>query len=89
MALELKKRKEDEAKLVEAEAKLAEAMREKNNPGEQPNVTTDIRHSYSGLEEGTDPGASNERGRRIGKGKGKVRVVGFDGTNQDGFEEEE
>lgn len=32
---------------------------------------------------------SDERGRRIDKGKAKVRVVGFDGTNQDGVEEQE
>jgi hypothetical protein len=30
-----------------------------------------------------------ERGRRIDKGKGKVQVVGFDGTNQDGAEDDE
>lgn len=30
---------------------------------------------------------SDERGRRIDKGKARVRVVGFDGTNQDGFDE--
>jgi len=30
-----------------------------------------------------------ERGRRIDKGKTKVSVVGFDGTNQDSTEDDE
>ncbi|KAK2463292.1 hypothetical protein APHAL10511_004947 [Amanita phalloides] len=30
---------------------------------------------------------SNERGRRIDKGKARVRVVGFEGTSEDGIEE--
>jgi len=30
-----------------------------------------------------------ERGRRIDKGKAKVSVVGFDGENQDGMEDDE
>jgi len=33
--------------------------------------------------------SEEERGRRIDKGKGKVQVVGFDGTNQDGAEDDE
>jgi GATA-binding protein len=32
---------------------------------------------------------SDERGRRIDKGKARVRVVGFDGANQDGIDDEE
>jgi len=33
--------------------------------------------------------SEEERGRRIDKGKGKVQVVGFDGTNQDGTEDDD
>lgn len=35
------------------------------------------------------PDPDEERGRRIDKGKAKVQVVGFDGTNQDGTEDDE
>jgi len=35
------------------------------------------------------PASEEERGRRIDKGKAKVQVVGFDGTNQDGAEDDD
>jgi GATA-binding protein len=35
------------------------------------------------------PPPSDERGRRIDKGKVPVRVVGFDGHSQDGLEDQE
>lgn len=35
------------------------------------------------------PDPDEERGRRIDKGKAKVQVVGFDGTNQDGGEDDD
>ncbi|KAJ8481988.1 hypothetical protein ONZ45_g15115 [Pleurotus djamor] len=45
------------------------------------------------LSHSSDPTADDrepdERGRRIDKGKARVRVVGFDGTNQDGHEDED
>jgi GATA-binding protein len=42
----------------------------------------------------TEPGLEqqrlpDERGRRIDKGKAKVQVVGFDGLNQDGVDDDE
>jgi GATA-binding protein len=83
MALALKKRKEDEeARLVglgkeKQEAAIAEVKSELS----QRQTLTETEMVPS-----TD---SDERGRRIDKGKAKVRVVGFDGTNQDGSEEQE
>ena len=41
------------------------------------------------LTKSQDKTVPGERGRRIDKGKAKVRVVGFDGTNQDGPEVED
>jgi GATA-binding protein, other eukaryote len=35
------------------------------------------------------PDPEDQRGRRIDKGKAPVRVVGFDGTNQDGVDDEQ
>jgi GATA-binding protein len=42
----------------------------------------------SGISSDSGEGGA-ERGRRIDKGKAKVSIVGFDGTNQDDAEEEE
>lgn len=85
MALALKKRKEDE------EAKTTAVGKEKQETSataaDVPNETS---RSQKQLEADPDPSTVlGERGRRIDKGKTKVRVVGFDGTNQDGFEEKE
>lgn len=84
MALALKKKKEDEeaAKSTEAREKLSPSL-------ETSDVTTEPQHTTSESEKGTDERGSDERGRRIDKGKARVRVVGFDGANQDGLEEEE
>ncbi|PCH43863.1 hypothetical protein WOLCODRAFT_122770 [Wolfiporia cocos MD-104 SS10] len=74
MALALKKKKEDEDRL---------------SRGEQP-LPDD--HSLDDLAAGSGDGVHvkeepSERGRPIDKGKAKVKVVGFDGTNQDGVED--
>jgi GATA-binding protein len=79
MALALKKRKEDE------EARLVGMGKEK-----QAMTTAEVKSESSQLLTLCDAEPTNsERGRRIDKGKAKVRVVGFDGTDQDGSEEQE
>ncbi|KAI0645547.1 hypothetical protein C8Q79DRAFT_1010490 [Trametes meyenii] len=76
MALALKKKKEDEEKEKE---RGREAGKERD--AEAP----------KGTDENTSEGASAteeaERGRTIDKGKARVQVVGFDGENQDGKDE--
>jgi GATA-binding protein len=82
MALALKKRKDDE------EARLVGMGQEK-----QAITTAEVKSESSQRLSLCDaelvPSTNSERGRRIDKGKTKVRVVGFDGTNQDGSEEQE
>lgn len=86
MALALKKQKEDEDR-VRAEEKLAEIKQEA--------VADDLDATPQSSHSGRPPGGSaagsadddSERGRS--KGKARVKVVGFDGTNQDGVEDTE
>jgi len=79
MALALKKKKEDEAKLEgQAEVQV------KREPGE---VVDDAVSPTT--EENKSVEFGEERGRRIDKGKTKVSVVGFDGANQDNTEDDE
>ncbi|GLB37098.1 putative pleckstrin homology domain containing protein [Lyophyllum shimeji] len=85
MALALKKKKDDDAEAAakakangraSAEATVPEAKAEP--PPQRQNVS----------EVEVDAAReADERGRRIDKGKARVRVVGFDGTSQDGFDE--
>ncbi|KAG5652351.1 hypothetical protein H0H81_005328 [Sphagnurus paluster] len=84
MALALKKKKEedDEAAAREKEKESgtvglgrAEAKSEPPSRQNPPEGEAEAERT------------SDERGRRIDKGKARVRVVGFDGTNQDGFDE--
>lgn len=81
MALALKKKREDEEK-----SKTGDSLSPTEGPtgGEEGKDTTSERPSTT-----TDKPdqAAEERGRS--KGKAKVRVVGFDGTNQDGMEDTE
>lgn len=76
----LKTKKKEEAELAALQAKAQEQ-------------STDSTHqrSQSPVIQVSDPeeGQGNERGRRIDKGKTRVRVVGFDGSNPDGLEEED
>lgn len=81
MALALKKKKEEE------EARMnPEVTKEKQSTPSQSDVTPDQPPGNSTSEARDELG---ERGRRIDKGKARVRVIGFDGTNQDGPEEDE
>ncbi|KII92376.1 hypothetical protein PLICRDRAFT_172475 [Plicaturopsis crispa FD-325 SS-3] len=81
MALALKKKKEDEelAKMLELNGMK---QSDEAKPAEQlgpPDATA------------TSAGEDNNdlRGRRPDKGSGQVRVVGFDGINQDGVEDDD
>ncbi|KAJ3541343.1 hypothetical protein NM688_g6098 [Phlebia brevispora] len=80
MALALKKKKEDEEK----------RSGEKPAQGDRPSASTEgtaetASERPAASSDKQDQAASEERGRP--KGKAKVRVVGFDGTNQDGVED--
>jgi len=78
MALALKKKKEeDEAKALEKRGNPWSTNGQVRQPTTNATAPADSNDS------------SNERGRRIDKGKCKVRIVGFDGTNQDGVEDNE
>ena len=66
--------------------------RVEDDEGKQLDATTDIvkiKDEVSTPSTLTEIISGEERGRSIAKGKGKVRVVGFDGTNQDGTEDDE
>ena len=85
MALALKKKKDDETKLGGQTEKPEQAsVHVKQEPVE---VVDDAVPSSTEETEGVEVG--EERGRRIDKGKAKVSVVGFDGANQDGTEDDE
>lgn len=73
MALALKKKKEDEERIARGEPPL--------NEGQEPDGSNvDVSKVKEEVE---------ERGRPIDKGKARVQVVGFDGANQDGFDDNE
>lgn len=86
MALALKKKKDDETKLGGQSGEKSEqaSVHVKQEPGE---VVGDAVSSTTEETKGEEVG--EERGRRIDKGKAKVSVVGFDGANQDGTEDDE
>ncbi|KAJ7594136.1 signal peptide peptidase-domain-containing protein [Mycena floridula] len=87
MALALKKKKEDE------EAKSTVVPKQEKSGSSTPSLVSKAVGSNEAAipteSQETESKALSERGRRIDKGKAKVRVVGFDGTNQDGFDEPE
>ena len=83
MALALKKKKEDETRQT-GEKLEQTSVHVKQEPVE---VVDDAVPSTTEETEGVEVG--EERGRRIDKGKAKVSVVGFDGANQDGTEDDE
>ncbi|KAI6125778.1 hypothetical protein EV401DRAFT_1855654 [Pisolithus croceorrhizus] len=80
MALELRKKKDEEEEGNQADV-TEKRVRIKDEATTPPASTSMTEPSSSHIGE--------ERGRSIAKGKGKVRVVGFDGTNQDGTEDED
>ncbi|KDR75928.1 hypothetical protein GALMADRAFT_226589 [Galerina marginata CBS 339.88] len=76
MALALKKKKDDDEAKQASHDLAAAATIIKSEPTPHPSLPSE------------NP-PSDERGRRIDKGKARVRVVGFDGIHQDGLEDED
>ncbi|KAF8556136.1 hypothetical protein OG21DRAFT_1521326 [Imleria badia] len=78
MALALKRKKEQE----DTPAALHGSVRIKSeNALSSPSINQ--------LEPPRSEPADEERGRSVAKGKAKVQVIGFDGTNQDGTEDDD
>lgn len=80
MALALKKKKEEEDASASADAHQPNSAQPDQPAPAPPSPPS---------EENQLPPPSDERGRRIDKGKAPVRVVGFDGLTQDGLDEQE
>ncbi|KAK0461133.1 uncharacterized protein EV420DRAFT_1619608 [Desarmillaria tabescens] len=81
MALALKKKKEEEDREKQSPISVKTEVTSPSELGQ---------HASSETPSGETPQTKepDERGRRIDKGKAKVRVVGFDGANQDGEEQD-
>lgn len=77
MALALKKKKDSEDSSVPPQGSVR--IKSENLPSP----------SIHQLDSPTPQPATEERGRSVAKGKAKVQVIGFDGTNQDGTEDDE
>ncbi|KAF8070175.1 hypothetical protein FPV67DRAFT_1486538 [Lyophyllum atratum] len=86
MALALKKKKEEDDEAAAKENGKGEERTSEDSAVLEAKSETSQRQDIPEAEPEADRD-SDERGRRIDKGKTRVRVVGFDGTNQDGFEE--
>jgi len=88
MALKKKKDEDEDVAMKERQNSRAAPV---NVPQPKTEAPTHLRTSgqESVAVADSDNVISDERGRRIDKGKAKVRVVGFDGSNQDGFDEPE
>jgi hypothetical protein len=85
MALALKKKKEDEARQASSSARSPPS----SHLSSAINSTTTGKSAVGGDHPSDNAEESSGRGRRIDKGKVKVSIVGFDGTNQDGTEDDE
>jgi GATA-binding protein len=92
MALALKKKKEEEDSIAAALAtkpssSFSDSARENQSSSKScsssPPTATKDQISHLLHQQHLHQQAPSERGRRIDKGKAKVRVVGFDGMNQD------
>ncbi|KAI6046152.1 hypothetical protein EDC04DRAFT_1877093 [Pisolithus marmoratus] len=81
MALALRRKKDEEEEANQADVVAGKRVKIKDEVTTPPASTSMAEPSSSQTRE--------ERGRSIAKCKGKVRVVGFDGTNQDGTEDED
>lgn len=79
LALKRKKGEDDEATVKERESASSHDVATQAVIKDEQAQTAELESSRQ----------SDERGRRIDKGKARVRVVGFDGTNQDGFDDSE
>ncbi|KIK44787.1 hypothetical protein CY34DRAFT_599629 [Suillus luteus UH-Slu-Lm8-n1] len=65
---------------------MALALKKKKEEEDAANANSDIKSEAAAT---PIPDPDEGRGRRIDKGKAKVQVVGFDGTNQDGVEDDD
>ncbi|KAH7923717.1 hypothetical protein BV22DRAFT_1196481 [Leucogyrophana mollusca] len=84
MALKLKKKKEEEEEAQRAETVANQRSDVKDEPSPSAPEVSSVKPDAS-----TSQADGEERGRRIDKGKAKVQVVGFDGLNQDGTEDDD
>ena len=91
MALALKKKKEDEGREKErAKEKNRDAEAQKGGgPGSSQSSGEKAAEGTGPSTGGVETAQETERGRTIDKGKARVQVVGFDGANQDGADENE
>ncbi|KAI8972224.1 hypothetical protein BD414DRAFT_518040 [Trametes punicea] len=88
MALALKKKKEGEEKEREREREREkEKEREQEREAVKEREAEAPKASEPKSQDGASATAETERGRTIDKGKARVQVVGFDGANQDGKDE--
>lgn len=88
MALKKKKEEDEDAAMKERQNSHAAPVTVPQPKSEAPqHPLTSGQESVAVTD--SDEVISDERGRRIDKGKAKVRVVGFDGSNQDTFDEPE
>ena len=95
MALALKKKKEDEGRERERTKEL-EKGKDREADAQKGGGPGPTQPGGEKAAEGTGPSTGGaetaqetERGRTIDKGKARVQVVGFDGANQDGADENE
>lgn len=95
MALALKKKKEDEGRERERTKEL-EKGKDREADAQKGGGPGPTQPGGEKAAEGTGPSTGGaetaqetERGRTIDKGKARVQVVGFDGENQDGADEDE
>ncbi|RPD59799.1 hypothetical protein L227DRAFT_586366 [Lentinus tigrinus ALCF2SS1-6] len=87
MALALKKKKEDEGKERERAMEKGKGREADAQAGSGPGSSGEKVEGPASLAGGAEAATQAERGRTIDKGKARVQVVGFDGANQDGAEE--
>lgn len=89
MALALKKKKEDEGKERERAREKGKGREADAQTGSGPGFSDEKVEGPASLAGGAEAATETERGRTIDKGKARVQVVGFDGANQDGADENE
>ncbi|KAG6812608.1 hypothetical protein H0H92_001959 [Tricholoma furcatifolium] len=86
MALALRKKKEEEEEAA-AKEREKDGSKEAVAAAAQDAAKSEQLQAAEQAAEAATSRQPDERGRRIDKGKTRVRVVGFDGTSQDSFDE--
>ncbi|KAI0693997.1 hypothetical protein C8T65DRAFT_833556 [Cerioporus squamosus] len=89
MALALKKKKEDEGKERERAREKGKGRDADAQKGSGPGFSGEKAERPASLAGGVEAATQTERGRTIDKGQARVQVVGFDGANQDGADEDD